>query len=188
MFTVVSTRFNNDTWKENQEKREKLKIPCFYGSPQEMSPKILYDSIVFVVEMNNTQNKIEGIGLIKNRPYMDKYYRIHDDGNYNRFVYKSNYHIDRERLVRHNAHLVDVLDNILFKGKTHLKRGHGFTTITEKLLHKKEVCKGLDIKSQIRDIFVTLYSNDKITDTDTHTDSNTDRESVKESVITTMDK
>lgn len=159
MFTVVSTRFNDETWKETQEKREKLKTSCFYGSPQEMSPRILYDSIVFVVEMNNTRNKIEGIGLIKNRPYMDKYYKIHDDANYNRFVYKSNYHIDRERLIRHNSHLVDVLDNILFKGKTHLKRGHGFTTITEKLLHKKEICKDLDIKSEIRDIFITLYRN-----------------------------
>jgi len=163
MFTVVSTRFNNDTWTENQEKRAKLNISCFYGSPQEMSPKILYDTIVFVVEMNNAQNKIEGIGLIKNRPYMDKYYKIHYDGNYNRFIYKSNYHINRDLLLRYNSNLVDVLDNILFKGKSHLKRGHGFTTITEKLL-QKEICKNLNVRKEIRDIFITVYriANDKI--------------------------
>uniref|UniRef100_A0A6C0EPQ2 Uncharacterized protein n=1 Tax=viral metagenome TaxID=1070528 RepID=A0A6C0EPQ2_9ZZZZ len=161
MFTVVSTRFNNDTWKENQEKREKLQIPCFYGSPQEMSPKIEYESIVFVVEMNNTQNKIEGIGLIKNRPHMDKYYKIHVDGNYNRFIYKSNYRIDRDILIRHNSYLVELLDNILFKGKTHLKRGCGFTTITDKLL-KKEICKDFDIRNAIRNIFISIYKSSDI--------------------------
>jgi hypothetical protein len=33
-----------------------------------MSPKIYLNSPVFVIEMNNSTNKIEGIGLIKNKP------------------------------------------------------------------------------------------------------------------------
>ena len=93
--------------------------------------------------MNNSENKIQGIGLIKNHPQTDKYYNIHGEHNYNRYIYKSNYHMDRETLLRYNEELVNLLDNILFKGKSHLKRGFGFTAITEKLT-KKDICKHLD--------------------------------------------
>jgi hypothetical protein len=119
-----------------------------------MSPKILYDSLVFIVEMNNETNNIEGIGLVRNRPYLDKYYNIYKDGNYNRFVYKSNYHIDREKLIRYDEDFVKLLEYILFKEKTHLKRGCGFTTITPKLLasKKNEDCKKLDLNSIIKNI------------------------------------
>ena len=52
--------------------------------------------------------------------------------------------------------MVYILDTILFKGKTHLKRGQGFTTITEKLF-QKEICKDIDIKTQIKELFVRYY-------------------------------
>jgi hypothetical protein len=158
MYTIVSTRFNNTTWKENQNYRLKKNVCCIYGSPQEMSPKIDYDSIVFVVEMNNSTNKIEGIGLIKNHPYSDKYYKIYSDGNFNRYIYKGKYYIDRETLLRNYQHLVEILDYILFKEKTHLKRGSGFTTIPEKLL-KHKMCENINIKKEIRDLFILKYRN-----------------------------
>jgi hypothetical protein len=41
-----------------------------YCSPLELSSKIAYNTPVFVIEMNNFTNKIEGIGLIKNKPEM----------------------------------------------------------------------------------------------------------------------
>jgi hypothetical protein len=50
-----------------------------------MSPKILNDSIVFVVEMNNDSNTIEGIGLVRNRAYLDKYYNIYSIGYNNKY-------------------------------------------------------------------------------------------------------
>jgi hypothetical protein len=138
MYTLATTRFTNSTWETNKKYRENNNISgCIYGSPQEMSPKILYDSLVFVVEMNNDTDNIEGIGLVRNRPYLDKYYNIYKDGNYNRFVYKSNYRLDRNKLWEYNRVLVKVLDYILFGEKTHLKRGCGFTTITTKFLASK---------------------------------------------------
>lgn len=159
MFHLVSTRFTNDTWNTNQSYREKYKHPgCIYGSPQEMSPKIFIDSIVFVVEMNNSKNQIEGIGLVKNRNQSDKYYKIYGDGNYNRYIYKSQYRLDREYIIRNNELLVKILEHILFKGYTHLKRGSGFTTISEKLLNQP-LCKQLNIKEEIRKLFVTYYSD-----------------------------
>jgi len=155
MYTIVTTRFTNSTWESNTIYRQSNNIfGCIYGSPQEMSPKISYDSLVFVVEMNNETDNIEGIGLVRNRSYLDKYYNIYKDGNYNRFVYKSNYHIDREKLIRYDEELVKLLDYILFKEKTHLKRGSGFTTITSKLLasKKNEDCKKLDLNKIINKV------------------------------------
>jgi len=155
MYTLSTTRFTNSTWESNVKYRIKNNISgCIYGCPLEMSPKILYDSLVFIVEMNNETDNIEGIGLVRNRPYLDKYYNIYKDGNYNRFVYKSNYRIDREKLIRYDEALIQLLEYILFKEKTHLKRGSGFTTITPKLMasKKNEDCKKLDLNSIIKNI------------------------------------
>ena len=153
MYTIVTTRFTHTTWESNEKYRAKNNITgCIYGSPQEMSPKILNDSIVFVVEMNNDSNTIEGIGLVRNRAYLDKYYNIYKEGNYNRFVYKSNYRLDRDKLLEYNRVLVEIFDYILFCEKTHLKRGCGFTTITPKFLASKkdENCKKLVLDNIIR--------------------------------------
>lgn len=157
MYTIVSTRFTNQTWSENINYRLNNNITgCIYGSPQELSPKILIDSYVFVVEMNNTTNCIEGIGFIQNRSFLDKYYRIYEIGNYNRYVYKGKYRINREQLIRYNESLVRILDYILFKEKTHLKRGSGFTTIPEKLFNHN-ICKDVNIKNEIKNVFVSLF-------------------------------
>jgi len=153
--TLVSSRFNDSTWSQNQQYRTKHKC-CCYSAPAPMSAKIPNESLVLVVEMNNTQNRIEGIGLIRNSPLLDRYYKTYDYFDYNRYFYKSNYHISRETLMEHNLILVDVLDYILFKEKTHMKRGSGFTTIPPKLL-SHDRCNGLDIKQEIKGVFLSTY-------------------------------
>jgi len=154
---LVSTRFNDLTWEENLNYREKHDIKCIYGTPLEFSPYIHIDANVFVIEMNNTKNKIEGIGLIKNRPCLDKYYKIYQEGNYNRYIYKSNYHLNREQLLISNEVLVRIFDYILFKQKTHLKRGSGFTTIPEKLLNQF-VCENINVKRSLSDLFIQYFT------------------------------
>jgi hypothetical protein len=124
-----------------------------YCCPSELSPKISYNIPLFVIEMNNQKNQIEGIGLIKNKYETNKYYKVHTDGNTNRYTYIGKYFIDRETLDDYNAELVYVLDEILFKGYTHSKRGSGLTTIPEKVL-KLEVCQGINVKKDIKDIFI----------------------------------
>jgi hypothetical protein len=56
--------------------------------------------------------------------------------------------------------LVYVLDQILFKGKTHSKRGTGLTLIPEKVL-KFEVCQDINVKKEIIRIFALHYSYSK---------------------------
>ena len=155
--TLVSSRFNDSTWSQNQVYRAKHKC-CCYSAPAPMSAKIPNESLVLVVEMNNTQNRIEGVGLIRNSPLLDRYYKTYDYFDYNRYFYKSNYHVSREKLQEYNPILVDVLDHILFKEKTHMKRGSGFTTIPPKLLNH-ERCNGFDIKKEIRRVFLSTYKN-----------------------------
>jgi hypothetical protein len=153
MFTIVTTRFNNDTLETNYSYRRKHGYACMYCCPSELSPKISYNTPLFVIEMNNQKNQIEGIGLIKNKYETNKYYKVHTDGNNNRYTYIGKYFIDRETLDDYNSELVYVLDEILFKGYTHSKRGSGLTTFPEKVL-KSEVCEGINVKKDIKDIFI----------------------------------
>jgi len=153
MFTVVTNRYNKETWQTSYENRIRRNIPCIYCSPLELSPHIYYNTPVFVIEMNNSTNKIEGIGLIKNKYVSDKYYNIHNDGNYNRYIYIGNYHMSRNTIEDHCPDLVYILDQILFKGYTHSKRGSGMSRIPEKVL-KLDICQGIDIKREIKNIFI----------------------------------
>jgi len=110
---------------------------------------------VFVVEMNNSRNRIEGIGLVRNRLSLDKN-RIYSEINYNRFVYYGKYRLGREKLIEENSDLVETLDAILFKGKTHMKRGIGYTRITEKIMNLKR-CEHIDILDTIINLFKTIF-------------------------------
>lgn len=165
MSYIVTTRFDNSTWQENRIYREKYNEPgCIYGPSRKMSEKIPLNSLVYVVEMNNSTNQIEGIGLIKNRIQFDKKYNIYDAGNYNRYTYTSEYRLDRSIL---DPRLIDLLDHILFKGKTHLKRGCGFTRIPDKLLKcEKEptLCIGTEseIREEIKHLFKRYFSKNDI--------------------------
>lgn len=165
MITVASTRFNQQTWDENCSYREKKSFEgCIYCSPLQLSYKIPINSLLFVLEMNNTSNKIEGIGLIKNMYQSDKYI-VYDERNYNRYVYKSNYRINRDHLYRFNPLMVKAVEYILFKGKTHLKRGSGITSVPEKLL-KHQIFEGMDILNELKTIFKHYFHKDKDKDKD----------------------
>jgi hypothetical protein len=158
MFTVVTVRYNNETWEANKNYRERKGISCIYASPCKLAETIDLNSPVFVIEMNNTINKITGIGLIKNKIVTDKVYKIQQDSNYNRYIYLGEYHISREIIDDYNPLLVYILDEILFKGYTHSKRGSGITKIPEKVL-KLEICDEIDIKKEIRNIFVHHFKD-----------------------------
>jgi hypothetical protein len=165
MIYIVTSRFNNNTWKENIEYRKKNNIEgCIYCSPQQLSTKIFPNAPIFVVEMNNTTNKILGIGLIVNKIQFDKYYKVYEMGNYNRYTYRSTYRLDRQQLLDYFPSLVNILDHILFKEKTHMKRGGGMTQIPEKLLRHPK-CKEIDVVKEIKLLFVKHFiKNEELQD------------------------
>ena len=51
MFTIVTSRFNNDTLDANYAYRKKHDLKCLYCCPSELSPKIHLNSPVFVIEI-----------------------------------------------------------------------------------------------------------------------------------------
>jgi hypothetical protein len=153
MFTIVTGRYNNETWEATKRYRERKNIGCIYAPPYKLAESIHINSPIFVIEMNNSLNQIMGIGLIKNRLVTDKVYKVQEDTNCNRYIYIGEYHISREILEGYNPFLVYLLDEILFKGYTHSKRGSGLTKIPEKVL-KLDICEGVDIKKDVKNIFV----------------------------------
>lgn len=148
MIYLTSTRFNNSTWEQNCLFREKGKIEgCIYGVPRRIPEKIILNSEVIVIEMNNDINKIMGLGVIRNYLRMDKHYKIYQDGNYNRFTYKSELRVDRDEFSNNEILFIEILENLLFYGSTHVKRGQGITQLPDMLLGKnkkkiiKKICK-----------------------------------------------
>ena len=153
MSFIVTTRFNNDTWNENVDFRSRYNFTgCIYGSSKTLSPLIPQDTSVFVIEMNNSTNRIEGIGIIKNNIRTNLCYNVYSNGNYNRYIFKSNHRIDRSKIIEKNNNLVVISETILFKGKSHQKRGAGMNIIPPKLL-RHELCENIDLHGEIKNIF-----------------------------------
>ena len=130
MFYIACTRFNHITYDENITYRMSTNIPVIYGTPLKIREIYPDGALLFVVEMNNDTNKIEGIGLIRNSQVLDKRYKIYQNSEYNRYIYKGQYWLKREQL---GLEIIETFDTILFKGKSHLKCRTGITIITEKL-------------------------------------------------------
>ena len=152
MITLASTRFNDETWNENIEYRRTNELQgCIYGTPNPMSELIPLNTNVVICEMNNSCDKIMGFGLIKNYLYVNQYYKIYSRGNYNRFTYKSDYRIDRDELNKDEVTVLEDLEKIVFKGKGHLKRGFGITSIPEK--KTKEL--SYNLKQEVNRLFLT---------------------------------
>lgn len=150
------TRFNEDTWKENKMWRTSRNYSgCIYNTPTRISKNVLPNCILFVLEMNNSTNKIEGIGLIKNHLNLQKKYKIYKDNNYNRFTYKSKYRIERKDLTESENQIINILDTILFTGSRHMKRGQGIQTIAE-WINKNKI---FDFTDFIKKIFINKFTD-----------------------------
>ena len=131
-FYVGTTRFNDESWRENKRWRENNGFKgCIYNTPVHLAKHIRPESDILIIEMNNDRpNRIMGIGLIKNHSYRQKEYAyIYSKGNYNRYTYKGNFRIDTEDMTEEEKEVIKRLEDIVFKGKGHLKRGQGIIMI-----------------------------------------------------------
>jgi len=156
MFYIASTRFNHATWNENTEYRRQHSFRAIYGVCIKMHEKYPLKSIIFVIEMNNDNNQICGIGLIRNSLSLDKKYKIYADHDYNRFIYKGDFWISRGEILDYDATLIVRLENILFKGKGHLKRQSGISVITNKPFLNWNYNEA-EIKESIKNLFVLKF-------------------------------
>jgi hypothetical protein len=161
MFYIACTRFNNETYNENINYRQKHNEIVIYGTSTKIRHLYPIGSLIFVAEMNNQTNKVEGIGLIRNQLVNDGYKKIYSNSDYNRYIYKGHYWISRDTIFKHNAELLDILDTILFKGKSHLKRFSGITILTDKLFTNWDY-ELSNLKRYIKQLFVSLFDEKEL--------------------------
>jgi len=157
MATIVTTRFNDITWEENRQYKEKNQHACIYSVPKKVCEEIPPHEVLFVIEMNNSTNKIGGIGLIQNKVEIYRY-PVYKENNFNRFCYIGKYHISREYIEEQNRPFLENIEMLLFRGKSHFKRGQGMTTLTEKMKRKTE----MDLYREIKDMFNKKYKKEEV--------------------------
>lgn len=158
MLYIATTRFDTETWKENCNYKSKHNIDgVIYGTNIRIRCSHSAGSLFFVIEMNNQTNKIEGIGLIRNQLVLDNRYNIYSNGDYNRYIYKGDYWLSRDKVVYYDKDLVDIFEQILFKGKSHLKRQSGISVVSS-LLFEKWDYNDEKIRECLKDIFIKEFS------------------------------
>ena len=126
--TFLTTRFTNETLAENLRFRENNNVACIYNAIVPISDKHPY-KVLYVLEMNNSTNKLIGIGVITKKIWPRE--QIYSDPSYNRYTYKGCKHIPASLLPET---MVQELEEKLFYGRGHLKRGKSFTQFPDKWL------------------------------------------------------
>ena len=139
VYVLATTRFNETTWDENVSwRRQHDWEGCIYGTSKRMGGTIPPEVDVIVLEMHNDENRIKGVGLVRNKVYTRERHRIYrSDPNYNRYIYLGHARIDRDELDADEEKIMGVLDLAVFKGATHLKRGHGIIRIPKNIVDTK---------------------------------------------------
>jgi|TARA_Y100000992_G_C21273607_1_gene498493 hypothetical protein len=136
---IAVTRFNNDTFNEyiNFIKNTNLNsCESVINTPVKINSTIQMNSTLYVLEMNNSTNKIMGICKIINKNYNNQKIKVYDQMCYNRYSYLGSKRIDRSNLNNIEKQIIRFFDRICFKGKKHMKRGHGIQIISNDFLHK----------------------------------------------------
>ena len=158
MLTLAATRFTDETWGQNRAYRHKHKLSgCVYGSPRLIALVVLPQTPVFVIEMNNTARRVEGIGMVLNAPSPARAW-IYKEGRYNFYTYRSAFRLDRTELEsvhipgHPNVGLLWFLEQIVFakavlpggpptRGLRLLMRGHGISRLPKWLFQWKPVVR-----------------------------------------------
>jgi hypothetical protein len=151
---LMTTRFNNKTWDENQEYIKGTKFGCIYPSPLMNNSNLEKDTVLFILEMNNDENRIMGIGLVRNTAIPKKYH-IYENENYNRYAYVGKHRIDRTEMGEEEEQIMKVFDNLCFTGANHMKRLQGMKAFPVDMLYR--CSKILDLMDFISTMFKSRF-------------------------------
>lgn len=147
MYSFVTTRFTKTTEDECKRYQTRIGKQCLYGSSNLIASSVPEGGLVFVIEMRINEpgvkqanwlpddNQISGIGMIKNEEVPpDIYCDVYANKLFNQFTYMGEDRIDRTELLQTNPLLIELLDTILFKGKTHQKRNAYLSLLNDDFL------------------------------------------------------
>ena len=161
---IMTSRFNTNTWSENERYRTAHKnVGCIYCCPDPIATIIPRETIMFVLEMNNDTNKIMGVGMVRNRPIVSKLL-VYSNGNYNRYVYVGKTRINRTEMSEDEERIMKLFDILCFSGNKHMKRGQGLKSFPSDMLFKMSV--RLDLVSYIGEMFKTRIKKTETSRTD----------------------
>ena len=155
---LCTTRFNNKTYDENKVGRRNLKIECFYANP--CTIKNIKQKMMYVLELNVEENKIMGIGRVSNVLNGDVF-KIYEDESYNKRYFSGAYRINLEDLNEKEKEFVTAMEEICFRGRGHLKRGHRMLSFPKRIIGQCLEHGGLDIVSEINKMFVRKYNKNR---------------------------
>jgi len=155
MVTLMTTRFNTETWNERERWLSKVQWDgAYYGSPKEVKTNI--NGLMLVLEMHNSENKVKAIGLVKAHAHpADRMHQIYEDRNYNHYSYKSNYRLilDQIELLPLEKKIIAIFNRLLFKGACHLKRGQGIMEMPKWIMKNKQI----DFLKHLKALFARYF-------------------------------
>jgi hypothetical protein len=123
---MLTTRFTTETFQENKRYRDTHNIPCIYSSSLPISDKLPYQDY-YILEMNNTTNRIIGIGNISKT--LQPIAQIYSYKYYNRYTYKGAMYAEiNDDLPEKYKEIIKNVERKIFYGRGHLKRGSSFTS------------------------------------------------------------
>jgi hypothetical protein len=123
---MLTTRFTTETFQENKRYRDTHNIPCIYSSSLPISDKLPYQDY-YILEMNNTTNRIIGIGKISKT--LQPIAQIYSYKYYNRYTYKGTMYAEiNDDLPEKYKEIIKNVERKIFYGRGHLKRGSSFTS------------------------------------------------------------
>ena len=125
---MLTTRFTTETFQENKRYRDTHNIPCIYSSSLPISDKLPYQDY-YVLEMNNTTNRIMGIGKISKK--LEPTEQIYSYKYYNRYTYKGKSYAqitEELDLPKEYRDIITRVERKIFYGRGHIKRGSSFTS------------------------------------------------------------
>jgi len=107
--------------------------------------------------MNNDTNQVMGIGVIRN--VRSRYScKIHAHSDYNRHIYRGHYWLPRSQI---SPAILETLDTILFKGKSHMKCRLGITILSDRIFRHWPQFDFYLLKARIQLLFVHAFREKK---------------------------
>lgn len=129
LFSLATTRFTDHTYQQNKHYRTVHCLPAIYGSMRPLSSKCRLFSLVCVIEMNNTCNRIEGVAWFVNRNRRGMH-TIYARCEHNLHIYVGFHWVSRDQLSEWNADWLSQCETRLFTGLRHMKRPQGITLVS----------------------------------------------------------
>jgi len=164
-YPIFTTRFSQETWDANVRYRQQaMHNGCIYANSMQISHKYQRDQRMLVIEMNNTINHVEGVGLISCRSKieeLDSVFHVYDNPldeldeleELDEFAeleqleqLEQRQKKDLNRFVHQGQYrldradlpteLLESLEDMCFRGKGHFKRLQGIIKIAPHTLQK----------------------------------------------------